>query len=86
MNESQMREWELFCIEQAKGFDAFTELQRSGIAGCFEINGKSFIEKLFSQYKAELLPNIELWFLRLHNEPELWTVKQALEDIKKKII
>lgn len=42
-----------------------------------------------SEFKAldvSRLGQVERWFLRLHNEPNLWTVEQALENVKKLFI
>jgi hypothetical protein len=50
--------WKKFCEKQANGFDAFSKLQRHGIAGVFEIEGASFISSqviapLQEQYQKE---------------------------------
>ena len=47
---------------------------------------KSFIDSIIDLTIKErdeiLLKDIELWLLRLHNEPEKWTVDQAINSIK----
>lgn len=39
---------------------------------------EELIESLPLTQRQEILEMAERWFLRLHNEPELWTVDQAL--------
>jgi len=47
-------DWEKFCKSEAEKFDALSNLQRSVIAGTFEINGKSFIRQLLASKKAAI--------------------------------
>ncbi len=39
------------------------------------------VEIIKKERDEEWEKDLELWLLRLHNEPELWTVEQALEHL-----
>ena len=47
-----------------------------------------FIESEIKLAKKEMLESkdLEIWLLRLHNEPDFWTVKQALDSLKQKLL
>lgn len=39
------------------------------------------MEKAYDKGREQNNRDLELWLLRLHNEPELWTVAQALKNL-----